>query len=152
MRRTLHRLSRRRLFGWLIMTAAMAFVCVMGAVRDYRYSGDIVWDAGYADGMHTARTLHRPVLLYFHAATCDWCRKMDIETFTDPGVVTQAHGYVCIRIDQLRATDLTRKYGVTELPTAIITDAEGTSLVKRTGFLDTQAMLELLKQSTSAGH
>jgi thioredoxin-related protein len=121
---------------------------VLGAIRDYRYGGDLVWAAGYENGLALAQAAHRPMLISIHSTGCDWCRKMDAETFTDSRVVALSHNYVCVRIDALREPVLTQKFRVTEYPETIIADEHGRALTYLDGYANAATMAKALQQTT----
>ena len=69
--------------GWAALGLALVGAGVLGAIRDNHYGGDVVWESSYEKGMAQAQTIHKPMLISFQSTDCDWCRKMDAETFTD---------------------------------------------------------------------
>ena len=117
---------------------------VLGAIRDYGYGGDIIWASGYEKGAAMAKAAHLPLLISFHFSGCDWCRKMDAETFTDSRVVALSHSYVCVRIDALRDPELIQKFHVIEYPETLITDELGRPLKHIDGFVDPTQMAHTL--------
>jgi thiol:disulfide interchange protein len=77
---------------------------------------------------------HQPVMLYYHADWCPWCRKMESETFSDSEVARLAQKYVCIKIDTETTfgKKLAASQGVTSYPevrfysnTGSVTTAKG---------------------------
>jgi thioredoxin-related protein len=122
---------------------------VLGAIRDYRYGGDLVWAPGYAAGLAMAQSTRRPMLISFHSSACDWCRKMDAETFTDSHVVTLSHAYVCVRIDALRDPELIQKFHVTEFPVTLIADDHGQTLEHLDGYTNGAELSNALRHNTN---
>ena len=140
----------RRAVGWAAMGFSLIGAGVLGAIRDYRYGGDLVWTPGYQKAIVTAEAKHQPLLISFHSSGCDWCRKMDAETFTDPRVVALSHGFVCVRIDALREPELIQKFHITEFPVTLIADERGRTLTHLDGFTDASAMAAALTHNSSS--
>ncbi len=137
-------LKLRRVVGWAAMGLSLIGAGVLGAIRDYRYGGDLVWAPGYEKGLAMAESTHRPMLLSFHSTGCDWCRKMDAETFTDAHVVTLSHGYVCVRIDAFRDPELIQKFHVTEFPVMLIADQHGQTIEHLDGYTNAGELVSAL--------
>lgn len=135
----------RKVVGWAAIGLALVGAGVLGAIRDYRYGGDLVWASGYRQGLQQAQTTHRPVLISFRSSACDWCRKMDAETFTDPRVVSLTHDYVCVSVDALREPALIRQYHITDFPVTLIADGSGLMKSRLDGFATPEQLISVLK-------
>ncbi len=90
----------------------------------------------YVDGLQLSRRLSKPMLLFFFAESCLWCRKMKSETLTDKGVQSAMQKYVCVTLDANDKVNvhLTSKYAVKGLPTYVITDPNGKLIKSGAGF------------------
>lgn len=122
---------------------------VLGAIRDYSYGGDLVWAPGYQKGLAMAQSVHRPMLISFHSSGCDWCRKMDAETFTNARVVSLSHSYVCVRLDALRDPELLQQYHINQFPATLITDEHGHILKQLDGYANATQLIAALDKSPS---
>ena len=142
-------LKLRRVVGWAAMGLSLVGAGVLGAIRDYRYGGDLVWAPGYQKGLAMAQSTHRPMLLSFHSSGCDWCRKMDAETFTDLHVVALSHAYVCVRIDALRDPELSQKFHVNEFTVTLIADEHGQTLDYLDGYTNAAELSNALLHNTN---
>src|SRR5438105_4677133 len=123
-------LLKPKLFGWLPLLALLAGVAMLGAIRESRIVSDVAWAPGCEAGLQQARQSHRPLLLSFHTPGCDWCAKMDAETFADPQVVELARRFVCIRLNSDMDAPLATRYHVLSFPTIILADSQGKPLTE----------------------
>lgn len=137
-------MKRRRIVGGVLLLLMFLGVGILGAIRDNSYNGDLAWAVSYDQGLQQARESHRPLLLSFHTAGSDLCRKMDVETFTDPEVVEISHDFVCIRLDAEMAPELIRKYHVAQFPETILIDTQGNLLSHVTGCASPQQLISAL--------
>lgn len=128
-------LKNPKVLGWLPLLCALLGVGVLGAIRDNRYGGELTWVGSYAEGVRLAQKTHRPLLLCFHAPGCGWCEKLDAETFTDPRVVERAKRFICVRVESDLDPEVVRNYGITEFPTVLLTDSNGTTRNAITGYV-----------------
>jgi len=87
----------------------------------------------------------KPVLAFFGASWCNWCKKIEQETLTDESVRAAMANYVYIKIDADTNKNLVSQYKVRGLPTFFIMDSNGTELKKESGFMDANKMREFLK-------
>jgi len=143
-------LKLRRALGWAVMGLSLIGAGVFGAIRDFRYGGDLVWSPGYEKALAAAQAEHRRMLISFHYSGCDWCRKMDAETFTDPRVVALSHAYVCVRIDALRDPELIRAFHVSEFPTTVIANEHGKEVAHLDGFVEAARMAAAMRRGDTA--
>jgi thiol:disulfide interchange protein len=94
-----------------------------------------------------AKQAHRPVLLYFHANWCPWCRKMERETFSDPDVERLADRFICIKIDTESefGKKLVDRMGVNAFPEVRFYDRNGAYVKKVSGFKDADTFADLMR-------
>ncbi len=125
----------RKTIGWMVIGLALVGTGVLGAIRDYRYGGDLVWAASYTSALQDAKSRNKPILINFHASECSACTKMDAETFTDPAVISLAQQYVCVRADARQEANLIEKYHVEGFPTTLILNQKGEVIEQKLGYL-----------------
>ena len=125
----------RKTIGWMVLGLALVGTGVLGAIRDFRYGGDLVWAASYTSAIQEAKSTSKPILISFHSSECDACSKMDAETFTDPAVISLSQQYICVRADARQETNLIEKYHVAGFPTTVIVNQKGEVIEQKLGYL-----------------
>ena len=98
----------------------------------------------FEEGLASAPRTNRPILLDFWADWCAPCKVMDADVYTTDEVVRAAEPFVAVRIDYDRKPALARRYGVSDIPTIVVTDSYGSELFRYTGYLDAAAFREML--------
>lgn len=92
--------------------------------------------ANISEALKLSRRLGKPILLFFFADSCSWCRKMKSQTLTDKHVQSAMRKYVFVTIDandQANA-NLKSKYAVKGIPAYVITDRDGKLIKSGAGF------------------
>ena len=120
--------------------------------KEHTYVGDLVWLNSYEAGLEKAKQENKPVLLYFWATWCKFCRKLNTEVFPDPEVnslLRERFVLVAINIDQNR--EITQKYGVQYPPAEIFVDADGRVIAKVMGYTPKENFLRYIN-SVLAGY
>ena len=131
--------------GWAALGVGLACSFLLGAVRDAHYGGDLKWLPTYAQAQTAARESKKPILITFRRNDCQWCNKMEADTFTDHAVVEASHGYVCVRLDGRVETELARKYEVIGYPATIALSSTGQVLGRLDGYAAPAEFLDFLK-------
>jgi thioredoxin-like negative regulator of GroEL len=98
----------------------------------------IAWVEGFEEALEAASVEGRAVLVDFHTSWCGWCRKMEKETYRDPGVVERSSRIVCVRVDAEKRADLARTYGVRAFPTLLFLNSDGSTLRLIRGYQSAQ--------------
>jgi thioredoxin-related protein len=113
--------------------------------KDHTYVGDLVWLNSYEAGLEKAKQENKPVLLYFWATWCKFCRKLNTEVFPDPEVnslLRERFVLVAINIDQNK--EIPQKYGVQYPPAEIFVDADGNVITKVMGYTPKENFLRYI--------
>lgn len=90
--------------------------------------------ATYAEAISASKELNRPVLLFFTADSCTWCKKMKATTMADDKVKEALRAYVLTYVDADKNRAVVRKFGVESLPTFVVTNASEAKLRAETGY------------------
>jgi thioredoxin-related protein len=115
----------------------------------------VAWLSGYDAGLKSARAADKPLLLYFHATWCAFCKKMDTEVFPASEVselIAKHFVLVKVDIDQRENAMSLAKYMVRGTPTFVIVNRDEEVLVGNggrpsgyfIGAMDKQEFLEFL--------
>ncbi len=99
----------------------------------------IAWLRTESEGLAAAETAGKPLMIDFTAEWCAACHEMEKYTYTDPGVIAAAEGFVPVMIDCTSKADpivkaVQEKYGVRGLPTVVFALPDGTILGGTVGF------------------
>lgn len=109
-------------------------------------AGGIAWRDWSADVFAQAAREKRFVLLNLGAVWCHWCHVMEETTYRDPKVIELvARRYIPVRVDQDSRPDLSNRYEDYGWPATVIFAADGTELVKFSGYVPPLRMASLLQ-------
>jgi thioredoxin-related protein/YHS domain-containing protein len=96
----------------------------------------IQWEPSLDNAQRLASQTNRLVLIYFCGPSCVYCRRMEAEVLSRPSVAASVNAdFVAVKVvaDHYPAT--ARRYGITNLPTTVITTPQGQVLDSRPGFI-----------------
>jgi thiol:disulfide interchange protein DsbD len=101
----------------------------------------------------------KPVILFFTADWCMFCRRLENETFTDGEVARLAKDFAVFRVDMTSSTpppetaELAKRYGAEGLPTVAFLNERGEWLQDLTlvGYESPRAFARRLKAAQSGG-
>lgn len=88
---------------------------------------------GYAQGRAEAVRRSKPMLLFFTADWCAYCRQMANEAFTHPQVVDLSRQFVCVVVDADVEPDVCRQFDVSGYPTIQFVSSRGVPLNRMVG-------------------
>ncbi len=105
----------------------------------------LAWSTQLDDSLGKAADEYRPLVIFFHADWCPWCRRTHSEVFTDPAVRKQLEYFVRVQIDIDRNPDVARKYGVRGVPALRVLSSNGTIRGGADQFVTAPQMVTLLR-------
>lgn len=93
----------------------------------------------------------KPLLVDFSTAWCGWCRRLENETFRDPGVAKLLEGFVNLRIDAEKGDgpQLARRFGVRGFPTLVIVGPDGLEIDRVLGFVPPEVFQDEIRRIQS---
>lgn len=91
-----------------------------------------------------ARIAEKPVVVYFTAAWCGPCKLMARTTLGEPSVEEALEQFSRVMIDIDAQPGVAAAHAVTAVPTFLLLDIEGDSLLRSSGYMDTNRFLEWL--------
>jgi uncharacterized protein YyaL (SSP411 family) len=106
----------------------------------------IQWQPWSNDVFARAKREHRFVLLDLEAVWCHWCHVMDEMTYSDDRVIALMNQrYIAVRVDQDSRPDLSNRYEDYGWPATIVFAADGSEIVKRSGYIPPMPMASMLQ-------
>ncbi len=88
---------------------------------------------GYASGYERAQQAGKPMLVFFTAEWCHYCRQMAREVFTDRRVVQLSRQFVCVLVDADEEPEVCRRFQVRGYPTVQFICPRGIPLNRLSG-------------------
>jgi thioredoxin-related protein len=95
--------------------------------------GRLQFVQGFPRGYAEASRQSKPMMLFFTAPWCEYCRQMVAEAFAHPQVVSLADQFVCVRVDADVEPDVCRQFAVSGYPTIQFLSPRGVALNRLVG-------------------
>jgi len=137
-----------QIVGALALFAGVALGTQMGIAL----SRTLTWKPYSAQAVAASVAAGRPVMMDFAADWCVPCHELELNTFTDPEVVSFAKRFDRYHVDltdyDAPASDSARRqYGITGVPTVVFLDANGSEILpaRVEGFLPPRPFLEQMR-------
>jgi thiol:disulfide interchange protein len=133
---------------YALLTALFLCLITAGvwATEEQPNNRAIAWQSWSVAVFEQARREGRLVLLDLTAEWCQFCRKMDATTYSDPQVVaTIERAYLPVRADEDAVPELGRRYAKFGRPATVIFDATGKEIITRRGYLEPKLMYWMLE-------
>jgi len=129
-----------------ILPLVLASLLATGLFASASDENAIQWQPWSNEAFTQAKTEHKLVMMDLEAVWCHWCHVMDEKTYHDPRVIKelQRH-YIALKVDQDSRPDLSNRYQDYGWPATIFFAADGTELVKRSGYIEPDDMIRLLE-------
>lgn len=104
------------------------------------------WQGYNAAAFQHAQEQDKFILLDLVAVWCHWCHVMDATTYQDPEVTALIdRHFIPVKADHDARPDLAERYRDYGWPATIVLAADGTEIVKRSGYIDPESMARLLQ-------
>lgn len=110
----------------------------------------IPWVTSLSEALRQATAQKKLVIAYLYADWCPWCKRMDRETWPDPGVIAEARKHVLLRLNGEKDPDgvsLRERMMARGFPAILLLNADGSEFDRISGFLQPEAFLERLRAS-----
>jgi uncharacterized protein YyaL (SSP411 family) len=106
---------------------------------------EIKWQDYNTQAFKQAQSEKKLLLLDLEAVWCHWCHVMDQETYHNPQIIQAiTEHFIPLRVDQDARPDLANRFRDYGWPATIVFSADGTPLVKRSGYIEPGEMKTLL--------
>jgi hypothetical protein len=96
-----------------------------------------VWFGGsFDDALDAASQRKTVVMAEFYTDWCNWCRRLDTDTFTNPEVRGELGQLVALKLNaEESGSELAARFGIDSYPTMIFFDARGNEMERILGYL-----------------
>jgi len=101
----------------------------------------------YVEAVEKSGDLGIPVMILFSADWCNWCVKMHDETMTDENVKKIMINYILLEVNTDNDKETTKKFGITGLPSYVITNSNEEKLKSGNGFKNADDFYNWLNDS-----
>jgi thioredoxin-related protein len=121
-----------------LLTLALSLFIALGAPL---LSNAIEWDTDHKAVLATADEEQQPILVYFTATWCGYCRSFEKVTLADESVTTAIHPFLKTRLDYDDDAYLASKYGIRGVPTVLLLNPKGQIVAQTMGYQSPQDFL-----------
>lgn len=116
------------------------------AASDSHEKSLVHWESWTNDLFERAQKENKLVILDLEAIWCHWCHVMDQKTYSNTDVARELkEHFIAVKVDQDSRPDLSNRYEEYGWPATIIFGSKGEELAKRSGFVEPDEMLSLLR-------
>lgn len=129
----------------IVFTICFIFFLSLRPLAVFAASGGIKWYS-YNEGMALSKKEKKKVYLHFWASWCDYCKKMEEETFSNTSVVAYLNrNYISIKVNSDKEKDLSIEFRIAGLPDNWFVDENGQKISNRSGYMSPKIFLPVLK-------
>jgi len=132
------------------MKRALSLLAVLGILGIAACQPDTskTWFKGDLEAARAeARTRGTMVMIEFYADWCNWCRRLDVDTFSVPEVRREIANLVSIKVNGEKAgADLAATFGIDSYPTLIFLDPDGNETDRILGYLPPDRFLRRVRR------
>jgi thiol:disulfide interchange protein len=104
----------------------------------------------FAAALATAAKEQRPLLIFFTADWCSYCRQLRQEVFTRPEFRDAAKKFVCVQVDAGKHASRCEEYRVRAYPTLIFANPGGTAIERIVGITTPTVVLAQMNAAAAS--
>ena len=153
-------MKSRRYLPTLALAIAALLGCDAAAPRSAQVDGptkratsaavEPPFDDNVAAARLRAEAEQKPLLMFFAADWCSFCRQMGDDVFTKPEFRALAERFVCVRVEAAKHPELCTQYRVADYPTLVLAAPDGTPLERVAGLTDAMTVAVKLNAAMTA--
>ena len=120
---------------------------VLGAAGCYPEAPTVWFDGTFQSALADAEKRDTVVMAEFYTDWCNWCRRLDTDTFSSPEVRSELAKLVALKLNaEEGGAELASRYGVDSYPTMIFFDARGNEMERILGYLPPEKFLRRVQR------
>ena len=128
----------------------LAVVALIGAAACQRDTHSTWFEADLEAAQTIAAERDTVVMIEFYTDWCNWCRRLEADTFSVPAVRDQLEKIVPLKLNaEKNGAELARRFGVDSYPTMIFLDPEGHEMDRILGYLPPDKFLARVERIQS---
>jgi thioredoxin-related protein len=110
----------------------------------------IFWEYDFEEALKTATMGGGPVVAYAYSEGCDFCQRMEEDTFSNPDVIrfSQSHVFLRMDADSHASQRFMERYHVENLPTVIVLSSSGQEVFRVSDHMGPSQFLEKMGESS----
>ncbi len=123
----------------LVPLTILAILAIAACQRD---ASRLWFDGGLEAAQETAAQRGTVVMIEFYTDWCNWCRRLESDTFSAPAVEKELEQMVALRLNAERdGNELAERFSVDSYPTMVFLDPTGHEMDRIVGYLPPDAFL-----------
>ena len=131
----------KRVFSWLAVVATLVVAGCQPDTSKTWFDGDLEAALAAADARDTQ------VMIEFYAEWCNWCRRLEADTFSVPEVRSELQALVSMKLDaEKEGAELASQFEVDSYPTLIFLDSQGNEMDRILGYLPPDGFLRRVQR------
>ncbi len=141
--------QKRKPKPWLFLIVVLAVLPIL-AILKQTPQNDIQWRTDYKSAKIEAETDGKPLMLYFSASWCDFCRNLARDVWPDSRIEKILNeSYIPLNIDMndKKQDPVAQKFNVSLTPTIIIFSRHGREIIRLEGPRNAEQLLEILEDA-----
>lgn len=150
---TTQRQSMRQQYGYLIGSVLALSMCTVGLVywQQLKPDGLTYFKGSFEQALDQAHLGDRLCFVKFESEFCYPCQQLDLRLKRTPSFAAAVGGeYLIYQVDPFNSytggRELSRQYHIQQLPTVLITDADGLEITRLEGLADVEALEDFLQE------
>ena len=101
---------------------------------------------GYEEGVALSEQDGKKLFLHFYTDWCNYCAKMDKETFSDSAVISYLNRhFISVRVNSEKQRDVALKYAVRGVPMTWFVSETNERISSLPGYIDRDMLINILR-------
>jgi len=131
----------KRVSSWLAVLATLVVASCQPDTSKTWFKGDFEAALAAADARGTQ------VMIEFYADWCNWCRRLEADTFSAPEVRRELQALVSLKVDaEKEGAELARRFDIDTYPTIVFLDPNGNEMERILGYLPPDKFLRRVQR------